>query len=181
MLFLMNNLGAMLQTNNTPGLGIDNWFQFGLAGLLIALMITLIKYIRDKDKEESKERLAREDKLAIRRSEMYREDNKVRDERWTEAVDELKEALTMVDKNYREAGDKFIAANRESIERFIGVVNKQMDQNAYVAEVLTGLKTSVERMTLTNKTEFESLKNNIIDRLGDITLNYELKPKDRRE
>jgi len=169
------SISAMLQqTIQTP----DNWFQYGIAGALVFLMILILKYIMQRDKQDANERQEREARLALQRSEMYREDNKLRDQRWMDAVGELREALEKVDANYKDTSQKFIDANRENIEKFIGVVNKVMDQNSYVAEVLTGLKSTVERLTTANQKEFETLKNSILEHLNKITLNYEIKRKD---
>lgn len=178
-LLVFIKFGLLLQETSPvitdpPG---GNWFQYGLAGALIILMGLILKYImqrdqRDKEREDKRieQENAREERLAKQRSEMYREDNKIRDERWIKTMEGMTKSLEKVDTD----GSKFIDATKETIEMFTGLVNKVMDQSNYQTQVLTELKTLITKLP----SEFAAEKKEIIEHLKMIGVNYELKKKD---
>lgn len=137
-------------------LDITNWFQFGIAGVLAYLIYILLKYIKQRDRAEqdhSKERSA-----------MYREDNEERDKRFIDLL-----------KSIDISGQRFVDATNTNIEKFIQLVNKVMEQGTYQTQVLTELKTIVNKLP----SEFSTLKNDINEHLEQLTMNYELKKKSK--
>ena len=146
----------------------DNWFQYGLAGALIVLMSLLLKYFLQKEKTDKD----REAELAKQRSDMYREDNKLRDERWCKTLEHLSKVLEKVDKD----GSKYIDATKEMVDKFVELVNKVMEQTNFQTQVLVELKTIITKLP----DEFKSEKQEIISYLESLTLNYELKHKDEK-
>lgn len=168
MLLVLLNLALLLQETVAPVVTTpaDNWFQYGLAGALIVLMGLLLKYIIQRDQSDKE----REAKLALQRSEMYRDDNKLRDERYVKTLESLTKILEKIDKD----GSKFIEATNCTIDKFVQLVDKVMDQSNYQTQVLTELKSIVAKLP----SEFLNEKKEIIEHLEKLTMNYELKHKD---
>jgi hypothetical protein len=167
MLPMLIIIALILQETVQPPMIVkpDNWFEYGLAGALIFLMGLLLKYIIQRDQNDKE----REAKLALQRSEMYREDNKVRDERWIKTLESLAKILENIDKD----GCRFIDATNTTIEKFIQLVDKVMDQANYQTQVLTELKTIVQKLP----GEFQLEKKEIIEHLDKLVMNLELKKR----
>lgn len=154
LLVLTENLALLLQQTVTPYADPGNWFQYGLAGVLAFLIGLLLKYIMQRDKHDQE--------TALKRSEMYRDDNRIRDER-------LYKILQSVDVN----GDKFVEATNGNIDKFVQLINKVMEQSNYQTQTLVELKTIISKLP----SEFQVLKNDINLRLEKIGVVYELKKK----
>jgi hypothetical protein len=179
-LLVLIKLGLILQETIQPPFAGDNWFQYGLAGALIILMGLLLKYIIQRESHDK----AREDNLSKQRSDMYREDNKMRDERWIKSLEGVNKTLERTEKE----GDKFITAlnnivmagsknYNDAVEKFIQLFNKVMEQSSFQTQTLVELKIIVSKLP----SEFNSLKNDINARLENLTLNYNLEKKDAQK
>ena len=150
-------LTVLLQQMTDPGINPGNWFQYGLAGILAFLIYLLLKYIRQRDKHDQE--------LAKERSAMYRDDNKVRDERFIEV-------LKSIDVN----GERFIESTNSNVEKFIQLVNKVMEQTNFQTQTLVELKTIVSKLP----SEFQTLKADINDHLEKLVMSYDLTKKDEQ-
>ena len=164
-------LTVLLQQITVPEGGPDTWFQYGLAGALVFLMILILKYIVQRDKADTKERMDREEKLAGQRSELYRADNKIRDERWIKSLEGIVKTLETVDVN----GSRFIEATNTTIDKFVQLVNKVMEQSNYQTQILTELKVLISKLP----SDFESVKKELSDNLKILAMNYD--PKTKKE
>jgi len=148
-------LTVLLQQVTDPAMNQDGWFQYGLAGVLASLIYLLLKYIKQRDKHDSDS--------AKQRSEMYREDNRARDDRFADAL-----------KSIDVSGQRFINATNSNIEKFVQLVNKVMEQGNYQTQILIELKTIVSKLP----GEFRSLKEDINEHLEKLSMNYDLTKKD---
>lgn len=161
MLLFLNYVNLVLEQIILQQLFVDpainpvNWFQFGIAGVLAFLLYLLLKYIRQRDKYEqdrSKER-----------SEMYRDDNKVRDQRFIEALQSIDIS-----------GERFVEATNSNIEKFIQLVNKVMEQSNFQTQTLIELKTIISKLP----SEFHLLKADINEHLRKLVISYNLTKKE---
>jgi hypothetical protein len=150
-----------------------NWFQFGLGGILAFLIYLLLKYIKQRDRAEQSS--------AQQRSERYRDDNKIRDEKYIEALGGVTRTLEKIDKD----GDKFIGAMNDivtagsenyngAIEKFVQLVNRVMEQSNFQTQTLIELKTIVAKLP----SEFQSLKSDINKHLQNLVMSYDLTKKE---
>ena len=144
--------GQTLPLNSEPG----NWFQYGIAGVLAILLLYLIKYIIQRDKHDQEN--------ALERSKLYREDNETRDKRFLDVI-------KSIDIN----GQRFVDSTNSNIEKFITLVNKVMEMSQYQTQVLVELREVVIKLP----PEFEALRKDIKEALDKLTLQYEIKPKEK--
>jgi hypothetical protein len=159
MLLVLLNLSVLLQQSpSTTAHDISEWFQYGIAGVLAFLITLLLKYIMQRDKADQK--------LALQRSEMYRDDNKKRDDRFIEA-------LKAIDCS----GERFVEATNLNIEKFVSLVNKVMEQSNYQTQVLIELKAIASKLPH----EFESVKKDINDQLEKLSIHYEIRRRDKSD
>lgn len=156
LLLVLINFGLILQQSIAPlGDSPVDWFQYGLAGVLAYLIFLLLKYIRQRDKYE-------QDK-AKERSEMYREDNRIRDQRFMDAL-----------KSMDIGGCRFVESTNSNIEKFVQLVNKVMEQSNFQTQTLIELKTIVSKLPA----EFHALKSDINKHLENLVMSYDLTKKD---
>jgi hypothetical protein len=174
-MFLLNLLLLMQEPTINPS--PDNWFQYGIAGILAFLMILIIKYITQREKYDKES----ESTLAKQRSEMYRDDNRIRDERWIKTLENLGKVLEKVDKD----GDKFINAinsvvmegsenYNEAIEKFVQLVNKVMDLGNYQTQVLIELKGIITKLP----EEFRIMRDETLKRVDQLAIDFEFKTRE---
>ncbi len=161
--------------------GGGNWFQYGIAGALVALMIMILKYIIQRDKHDQIAREKRDDALELQRTELRLKENEARDEKFLETIADLKEFLAGVDKNYKEISTQFITTNKDAIDKFVSVINEQSKQTSYTVQVLTELKYTINELRNSNKTDFELMKNAVLDKLAKLGVYYEIRKKDKED
>lgn len=145
---------------------INFLLQYGIAGALIILLIMLFKFFAAHN---NKENAAREEKIM--------DHNKLREHSYKELVDSLKGLIRDVDNNWKTTADRMDRNYQDSIDKFIKVIDKVMDQNSYTAEVLIQLQHKVDAAL--KKNDIEALRNEIVNILSKIGLEYNLTPKNR--
>ena len=183
MLLVLLNLSLILQSIPPPTNYTDyGWVPYGFAALVAGQLFQIIRWIMKKDERTAERRAEaaainlealykREERLATERSEKYREDNRIRDDKYIKSM----EANTKVLEKISGDGNKFIDATKDMVEKFVQLVNKVMDQSNYQTETLIELKSMVSILP----GEFENLKKDINDHLEKLTYRYELIRKDQ--
>lgn len=144
----------------------NSLLQYGIAGALIILLIMLFRFFAN---HSSKENIAREDKIM--------EHNKSREEAYKDTVLTLKSLIRDLDTNWKTTADRMDRNYQDSIDKFIKVIDKVMDQNSYTTQILVELKDKIEHYTKRN--DIEEMKKEIINHINKINLQYNLTPKNR--
>jgi hypothetical protein len=142
---------------------VKSWLDYGLTVAFIGLLIYIFWYLQKS--EALKE---------AKRSERYQSDNKVRDERYGNLIKELSSII----KENHTSIQKIDANYNEAIEKFIVVINKQMDQNNYIVRELTDLKNEIQTNLKLNSRDFKELERAIINKIDSLTLHYEISRKE---
>lgn len=146
--------GLIAQTLISPDL--SPLLDYGLAGGLILIIIFLFKDFRSAQNKE----------------------NKQRDAKYAEVILDLKDVIKQVDHNYSTALAKMDVSYTDAINRFVNLIDKQMDQMSYVAGELTRLADQIEGIKNGDNKQIESMKKDILAAIDKIVLHYELKKKD---
>jgi hypothetical protein len=154
--------------------------DYGIAGALIFVIVIIFKFFqwltekenrrRDKAYADLLDRLNAETKsrddeykhLVEYVREQFKKDNEVRDYKFQEVIHSLTRLIEKTDNNYNQA-----------IDKFINVIQEQMDSNSYLVSELTKLQEKIESMGKANLSD----KNELLNAIKNITILYEIKSK----
>lgn len=155
---------SLPDTSNQP----SPYLLGGIALSLVGLLVAVFKYFAaDADKKNA----AREERIL--------QHNTLREQAYSETVYSLKNLITDLDRNWKSTADRMDHNYQNSIDKFIKVIDKVMDQNSYTTQVLVELKEKIEHYTKQN--DVSAMKKEILDALSKINLEYNLTPKNRTQ
>lgn len=135
----------LLLAQSTEITGFSSYLNYGLAGVMLFLMILMFKYFTTQ----------------------ISKDNSSRDDRYKDVVDDLKLVINKVDSNFTQTS-----------QRFVDVLNKQMDQNSYTVSVLTELRDEIRHHNASAGRRYDDLERKISEKLDKLVLHYNIMKKE---
>lgn len=184
LLLVLQSIGLILQTPQPT----YEWMPYSIGVLALTQLFQIVMALIKKYGNSAEARAqaaaknletlyAREERLSKERSEKYREDNKLRDQRLLDVLQKIDADGSKFIDALKETNERFACITTEDRKNFVDLINKVMEQNAYATGVLVELKKDIELLP----EEFQNLKKEINIKLDNMSIHYELHLKEHNE